>query len=223
MQKKADDLRAQIDARQKDLTEQMLKSVGDQQATAIADAQRKLDADKAAMDQAKADLEPVSMEYLEASTAEDNAKTIGAQIDDEHQTLARLEEKVNSAITARDALRNNEATHAFDIEPLSASSITSRTMDLRPTYSLYAIAGLAVFFAFLTFITSGAWMNPAPAYAPHPNSTRRRRPIQFIPPADALSIPSPARNGNGDNGHDADVPHEHEFHDDDDEEHVLPV
>jgi len=153
LQKQIDDLKARYDEHQANLAEQIQKSVGDQSATQLADAQHKLDADKQAVDAAKNTYNAARIDY-------DN---LTARHTDAQAALASMQlgkDQLVQQTRALDQLRHDqeqkksEAEHSFDIKPFTESDVTSTATDPRRDYCIYAIVGLAVVFAFLVLAAS---------------------------------------------------------------------
>jgi hypothetical protein len=161
LQKQIDDLKTRFDERQANLAEQIQKSVGDERAQQLADAQQKLESDKKALDAAK-------IAYNAARVDFDNQSARHADADAAMGSIQLAKDQLVQQNRALDQLRRQRdetqarADRSFDIKPFAESDVTSTSTDSRRDYCIYAIVGLAVMFTFLVLAAS----QPASAEAP---------------------------------------------------------
>lgn len=164
LQKQIDDLKTRYDERQANLAEQVQKTVGDDRARELANAQARLDADKKALDQAKNAYDAARVEFDDQTARQRDAQAAATSIQ-----LAKDQQgqQTRALAAAQHDLQQKqaEADLSFDIKPFSDSDVTSMATDPRRDYVTYAIVGLAVIFAFLVLAASQPSGGEAPAPA----------------------------------------------------------
>jgi pSer/pThr/pTyr-binding forkhead associated (FHA) protein len=153
LQKQIDDLKARFDRRQTDLTLQIRRTVGDERAAQLADAQTQIDTDKRTLEDAKAAYDAIRVQYDDQVGRHEDAQNARAQAAEYSQELQSRTSQLEIEIRDRDQ-KQSEAERSFDIKPFSDADLMGTSNDPRPDLSLYAIAGLAVIFAFVTFAAS---------------------------------------------------------------------
>ena len=153
LQKQIDDLKTRYDERQANLAEQVQKTVGDDRARELADAQARLDADKKALDQAKNAYDGARVEFDDQTARQRDAQAAAASIQLAKDQLAQQTRALAAAQHDRQQ-KQAEADLSFDIKPFSDSDVTSMATDPRRDYVTYALVGLAVIFAFLVLAAS---------------------------------------------------------------------
>jgi pSer/pThr/pTyr-binding forkhead associated (FHA) protein len=167
LQKQVDELKARFDERQANLSEQVQKTVGDERARQLSDAQLKLEADKKALDDAKNAYDAARIEFDDLNARQRDAQAATAsmqldkdQLDQQKRTLEVLQRQSQQ--------KQAEANVSFDIKPISDLDVVSTSSDPRRDYSTYAIVGLAVIFAFLVLTASGSSPAESPSTEPSP-------------------------------------------------------
>jgi pSer/pThr/pTyr-binding forkhead associated (FHA) protein len=152
LQKQIDQLQSRFDGRQAALADQMQKSA-DPRIRELAEARRKLDADKSAMAASKKAYDALWMDYENQASLREDAETAEATLVDLNAQLAKAADRVDTAVRDREQ-KASLAERSFDIKPLSEGDILGSAIDPRWNYSLYAVGGLAVVFALATFAAS---------------------------------------------------------------------
>jgi DNA repair exonuclease SbcCD ATPase subunit len=153
LQKQIDDLKARYDERQANLSEQAQKTVGDERARELSDAQQRLDADKKALDAAKNAYDEARVEFDNQTARQRDAQAALGSIQIARDQLKQQTRALEAARHDRQQTQA-EADLSFDIKPFTESDVTSTATDPRRDYCTYAIVGLAVLFAFLVLAAS---------------------------------------------------------------------
>jgi hypothetical protein len=153
LQKQMDDLKARLDRRETDLTQQIRRTAGDQRATQLSDAQKQIDTDKQVLEDARNAYDAIRVQYDDESGKHQDAQNAKSQAEELNQELTSRTNQLEIDIRDRDQ-KQAAVARSYDLKPFSDADITGTAVDPRRDYSLYSIAGLAILFALVALIAS---------------------------------------------------------------------